>query len=288
MSNAAQSMSNPIAVTGSTGHVGRLTAELLAEAGHALRLPARNPDRSPRLPGAVSIPFSYSDKPASVAALQGARMLFMVSAAEAEDRLSQHLNFVDAAQEAGIRHVVYTSFLAAAEDAIFTLGRDHWATEQHIRRSGLEFTFLRDNIYLDFLPLLAGGDGVIRGPAGDGAVSAVARADVARVAAVVLQNPGAHAGQTYDLTGPAALTLQEAAAIITEETGNPVRYQAETVDEAYASRRHFGVPDWQLDAWVSSYTAIASGELARTTTAVQDVTGRAPVSLTGFLQGGTR
>ena len=80
---------------------------------------------------------------------------------------------------AGVAHLVYTSFYGAAPDATFTLARDHWATEEHIRASGLAFTFLRDNLYADFLPLMADEHGVIRGPAGDGRVAAVAIDDVA-------------------------------------------------------------------------------------------------------------
>ena len=163
----------------------------------------------------------------------------MVSAAEAADRLDQHRAFVGAAAEAGVRHVVYTSFQGAAPDCTFTLGRDHWATEQAIRETGLACTFLRDSFYADFLPLMA-QDGVIRGPAGDGRVAAVAREDVAAVAAVVLADPGAHAGAAYDLTGPEALTLGEAAAVIAEVTGRPTRYVDETLEEAYARGRPTG------------------------------------------------
>ena len=78
-----------------------------------------------------------------------------------------------AAAAAGVPHLVYTSYYGAAADATFTHGRLHAATEDHIRASGVPFTFLRDNLYLDFLPDLAGADGVIRGPGGSGAVSAV-------------------------------------------------------------------------------------------------------------------
>ncbi|WP_343212947.1 SDR family oxidoreductase [Arthrobacter sp. H5] len=208
----------------------------------------------------------------------------MVSAGEAVDRVQQHFNFIDAAREAGIQHVVYTSFFGAAADSVFTLGRDHWATEQHLRQSGMDFTILRDNFYIDILPQLAGNDGVIRGPAGNGGVSAVARDDVARSAVVVLRNPAAHIGRTYDLTGPEVLTLAEAAAVISTATGRSVRYQPETSDEAYASRAHFGAPRWQLDAWVSTYSAIATGNLSGTTTAVHDLTGRPPLSLADFLK----
>lgn len=187
-----------------------------------------------------------------------------------------------AAALAGVRHIVYTSFQGAAADCTFTLGRDHWATEQAIRDAGLEFTFLRDSFYADFLPLMA-QDGVIRGPAGDGRVAAVAREDVAAVAVVVLADPTVHADAEYDLTGPDALTLAEAAALIEEVTGRPTRYHDETLEEAYASRARYGAPDWQVDAWVSTYTAIAAGEVATVSDAVPRITGRPDTSLRDLL-----
>lgn len=111
----------------------------------------------------------------------------MVSASEAADRVGQ---------------VLYTSVVNASPTATFTLARDHAATEAHLRASGLPWTFLRDNLYADLLPLLAGDDGVIRGPAGDGELAAVARDDIADVAAAVLRDPQPHRGATHDLTGP--------------------------------------------------------------------------------------
>ena len=145
----------------------------------------------------------------------------MVSGAEAADRLDQHRRFVDAAADAGVQHVVYTSFHGAAPDCTFTLGRDHYATEQHLRASGMSWTFLRDNFYLDVFPYFVGEDGVLRGPGGNGRVAAVARADVARVALAVLADPDAHRGATYDLTGPEALTLAEIGETIAGPPGVP-------------------------------------------------------------------
>jgi uncharacterized protein YbjT (DUF2867 family) len=114
-------------------------------------------------------------------------------------------------------------------------------------------------------------------------VGAVARADVARAAAAVLADPVTHAGATYDLTGPEAFTLREAAQVITEATGAPTRYQPETVEEAYASRAVYGAPDWQVDAWVSTYTAIAAGELDVVSDAVETLTGAPPIGLAELL-----
>ncbi len=273
----------PIAVTGATGNIGGAVARALADAGIAQRLVVRAAGRAPQLAGADVAEAVYGDREATLRALDGCRILLMVSAAEAEDRLAQHEAFVDAAAGAGIEHIVYTSFVGAAPDAIFTLARDHFATEQRIRQSGMGFTILRDSFYLDFVPDLVGDDGVIRGPAGDGRMAAVARADVAAVAATVLQEPTAHRGATYDLTGPVAFSLGEAAAAMTRLTGRAVTFHDETLDEAYASRQRWNPPAWQADAWVSTYTSIASGELERVSPDVERITGRQPISLEQLL-----
>ncbi|WP_052460909.1 NmrA family NAD(P)-binding protein [Microbacterium gorillae] len=273
-----------LAVTGSTGNVGGAVARLLADAGVPQRLLTRDPARAPQLPGAVPVLSRYADDAETRASLAGVRTLFLVSGTESLERLEQHRAIIDAAAAAGVAHVVYTSFYGAAPDATFTFARDHWHTEQYLLRSGMATTFLRDDFYLDVLPHFVGEDGALRGPAGDGRVAAVARADVARVAATVLQDPAAHAGRTYDLTGPQALTLTEVAAIITEVTGREVRFVNETTEEAYASRAGYGAPDWQVDAWVSTYTAIRSGELQPATDDVRAVTGRPPISLAELLR----
>ena len=209
----------------------------------------------------------------------------MVSAAEAVDRRDQHRTFIRAAADAGVGHIVYTSFAGAAPDATFTLGRDHWDAEQAIRETGMRYTFLRDNFYSDLLPHFADRGGVIRGPAGDGRVAAVARADVADVAAAVLRSPGDHADATYVLTGPEALTLAEVAARGGRVLGRPMSFEDETVEDAYASRRAaYGAEDWQLDAWVSTYTAIRDGSCAEVTGDVERVSGHPARTLEEALQ----
>ena len=273
-----------LAVTGATGQLGGTVARLVADL-HP-RLVVRDPSRAPEIPGTTVAQASYDDLAAGVAALRGVDVLLMVSAAESRTRREEHRTFVRAAAEAGVGHVVYTSFAGASPDAAFTLGRDHHATEQAIRDAGLPHTFLRDNFYLDVLPYFADAAGVIRGPAGDGRVAAVARADVAEVAAVVLRSPAAHAGATYDLTGPEAMTMAEVAARASVALGRTLRFEDETVEEAYASRRAaYGAEDWQLDAWVSTYTAIRDGEVAVVTDDVRRLTGRPPRSLEDVLAG---
>jgi uncharacterized protein YbjT (DUF2867 family) len=273
-----------IGLSGVTGHLGSRVRELLPDTGQPLVLLARTPAKVTAGPRDEVRACDFADLEGATRALSGVETLLMVSAAEAADRLDQHRAFVRAAADAGVRHVVYTSFQGAAPHCTFTLGRDHWATEQAIRESGMAFTFLRDSFYADFLPLVA-QDGVIRGPAGNGRVAAVAREDVAAVAAVVLVDPRSHAGATYDLTGPEAFTLREAAATIEEVTGRPTRFVDETLPEAYASRASYAAPDWQVEAWVSTYTAIAAGEVATVSDAVPRLTGRPATSLRDLLTG---
>jgi len=275
----------PLGVTGSTGRLGGRVARLLAAADVQQRLLCRTPAKAPVLPGTEVVPASYGDRDAVRRALDGLDTVLMVSGSESADRLEEHRTFVDAAVEAGVRHLVYVSFYGAAPDATFTLVRDHFATEQMVERSGMEWTFLRDNLYLDFFPLLADDDGVIRGPAGDGRVAAVAQDDIAACAVAVLLDPAAHTGRAYSLTGPESPTLAEAAETMTRVLGRPFRFEDESVEAAYASRSSYGAPDWQLDAWVSTYTAIAAGELEQVTDDVHRLTGRAPMSLADVLGG---
>jgi uncharacterized protein YbjT (DUF2867 family) len=239
-----------IAVTGSSGQVGGRVAAALPQARRLTRKDA-----------------AYRDTARMRAALDGVETLFLVSGRESADRLAEHRSAVDAAVGAGVRRIVYLSFAGAAPDCTFTFGRDHWHTEQYIRETGLGWTFLRDNMYQEMLPMLAGPDGVIRGPAGDGRVAAVSYDDIAACAVVALTDAG-HDGRTYDLTGPEALSLHEVAARL------GVSYVPETVEEAYASRAHYGAPAFEVAGWVSSYEAVAAGELAAVSQDVPLLTGR--------------
>jgi uncharacterized protein YbjT (DUF2867 family) len=276
----------PIAVTGATGRLGGRVARRLAELGVDQRLLVRDPARAPALPGSHIATAEYSDRAAVRVALSGVHTVFMVSASETPDRVQQHLAFIDAAVDAGVQRVVYVSFFGASPTATFTLARDHWATEEHLRSVGVAHTILRDNIYADFTPFFIGTDGGIRGPAGDGKAAVVAQADIAEVAAVVLTSDGAYDERTLNLTGPAALTMNEIASILSERLGRPVSYIPETIEEAYASRAGYGAPPWQMDAWVSTYAAIAAGELAEVSEDSAEVTGQPATSLEQVLAAG--
>jgi NAD(P)H dehydrogenase (quinone) len=275
-----------LAVTGSTGRLGSRVARGLSELGVDQRLVVRDPSKAPALPGSHVATADYGDSAAVRTALTGAQTVFMVSAAETPDRVQQHLTFIDAAVDAGVERIVYVSFFSASPTATFTLARDHWANEQHLRSVGVAHTIVRDNIYADFTPHFIGTDGSIRGPAGDGRVAVVAQADIAEVVVAVLTSDGAFDGRTLNLTGPEALTMHEIAAILSDHLGRTVTYIPETIEEAYASRAVYGAPPWQVDAWVSTHTAIAAGELSTVSEDIPEVTGHPAMTLKQVLAAG--
>jgi NAD(P)H dehydrogenase (quinone) len=273
-----------IGVTGASGGLGGRVAERLAREGVAQRLIVREEARAPRLEGAEPVEAAgYHDRDAMRRAFEGVDTLVLVSAEEEEDRIALHRNAVDAAADAGVARIVYTSFVGAAPDATFTFARDHFHTEEHIRSRGVGHTFVRSSMYLDFLPLLCGADGVIRGPAGDGQMAPVARDDIADVIVVALTGHG-HEGKTYDVTGPELITMDDVAAELSRATRRQIRFEDETLEQARESRRPSEAPDWMIEGWVTTYAAIAAGELAVVSEVVAELCGHEPLRLGDWLR----
>jgi NAD(P)H dehydrogenase (quinone) len=271
-----------IAVTGATGAVGGRVARRLAERGVEQRLVVREPSRAPDLEGAAVVPASnYEARDEMEAALRGARTLFLVSGEEARHRIEQHKTAVDAAVAAGVERIVYLSWFHASPDTAFTFGQHHFHTEEHIRASGLAHAFCRDNIYLDYVPFFAGADGAIRGPGGDGRFAPVSRDDIADVAVELLLDPAREG--PFEVSGPESYSLADAAVRLGAAIGREISYVDETMEEAWASRRPSGEPDWVIEGWVTTYVAIADGELDEVTGTVEELTGHAPQRLEEFL-----
>jgi uncharacterized protein YbjT (DUF2867 family) len=215
-------------------------------------------------------------------ALNGIQTLFLVSGYES-NRLEQHYSAINAALSAGVERIVYTSFLSAAPQATFTHAREHYLTEQRIRSTGKRYTFLRPSFYLDRAPRWFNEEGVVQGPAGNGTIAWVSRDDLADVAVAALTTDG-HDGASYDITGAQALTMAEAAEQFSRATDLPASYHPETIFEARASRMKYNPSDWELEAWVSTYVAIATGELSIVSHTVQALTGHAPQTFPDYLR----
>jgi uncharacterized protein YbjT (DUF2867 family) len=263
-----------IVVTGSTGKVGRLVAEELSRRGHAQRLLARDRTRAPSLPGAEVVQADYGDADSLGRALGPGDVVFMVSLHEGpERRVPLHRSFVEAAARARVERVVYLSFVAAGADAVFLHARSHGATEALLHESGLPFTAMRNGMYADELPGWFDAEGAIRVDGGDGRMSFSYRSELAEAIAIVLTEPG-HEGRVYDVVTADSVSMAELAAAARSVTGDLYRYDPYS-DAWWEERwRARGRSDWQVEAGLTSYQALRSGELDVVTGDFERLTGR--------------
>ena len=273
-----------IAVTGVTGNLGGMVSRLCKKNGIEVRNLARNVEKAEKLGFSNVFKSSYDKSEDTVKSLEGIEVLFMVSGSENPNRVQQHKDFIDAAKVAGVSHIIYLSFYNASKNSIFTLGRDHYATEEYIKENGFKYTFLRDNFYADFFVDLCREYGEIKGPAGNGKVSAVVRSDVSEVAAKILENPGKWENQTLNMTGPEELSMTEIVKAVSEYFGKEIKYIEETVEEAYESRKIWKAEQWEYDSWVSTYTAISENEQSGISNDIEKVLGRKATSLVEYLE----
>ena len=273
-----------IAVTGVTGNLGGMVSRLCKENGIKVRNLARNKEKAEKMGFSDVFKSSYDKSEDTVKSLEGIDVLFMVSGSENPNRVQQHKDFIDVAKMAKVSHIIYLSFYNASKNSIFTLGRDHYVTEEYIKEKGFKYTFLRDNFYVDFFVDMCREYGEIKGPAGNGKVSAVVRSDVSEVAAKILENPEKWENQTLNMTGPEELTMEEITKLASKYLGKEIKYIPETVDEAYESRKIWKAEQWEYDSWVSTYTAIAEGEQAGVSNDIEKVLGRKATSLAEYLE----
>ncbi len=281
-----------IIVSGAAGKLGRRVVELLIEGGAAsgVRALSRTPDKLADLAArGVETRAADFDAPGTLApAFEGGDVLLLISTdniMEPGARIRQHGAAINAAQAAGVRQIVYTSAIGPVPENPVPINRDHAETERLLRESGLAWTMLRNTLYTEFLiDVGAINPGGLVGNTGAGRVAHVTRADCAAAAASVLLDPAPHAGQAYDITGPAALTKGEIAAILTEVVGRPVPNI--NLDDATfrAGVIGAGVPAVLADVVVAYGLAARDGWLAKPSPAVADLTGRPATSARDFFQ----
>ncbi len=269
------------AVTGATGHLGRLVvADLLARGVPAADVVAlaRTPDRAADLGVAVRHA-DYSDPTTLPAALAGVDALLLISGNELGRRLTQHGAVIEAAKAAGVDRVVYTS-VARADTVANPLAPEHRGTEELLRDSGLPYTVLRNNWYFENhtgrLPQYL-ERGEVTGLSADAHMGAAARADYAVAAAAALLDPPRH-GTVLELAGP-GFTLAGLAAAITEVTGTTVVYRDVTPTELGAALRASGADEGTADFLVALEQAAARGDLDVRTDDLERLLGRPPVPL---------
>lgn len=278
-------------VTGASGQLGRRALQILIEqcAGPLIAV-SRKPESLREFAArGVEVRSADFDREADlVAGFRGAARALLISTDAIErpgQRLAQHLAALRALEAAGVQHVVYTSLTNPHPRSPVTIAGDHRATEAVLAASRLDFTILRNNCYTDMMLLglpQAVASGRLVDARGAGAASFVTREDCARIAAAAL---AATAGgrRTLEVTGPAAVTSDEIAAIASELTGRAVTHVSIAADALVSGMMEHGLPRHTAELLVSFDTAIQAGELAVVSDAVETLTGSGPQSVRDFL-----
>lgn len=249
-----------IAVTGATGHLGRIVIEKLRGKGSVIAL-ARNPAKARDL-GVEVRPFDYDQRSGMEAALAGVETLVLISASEVGKRAAQHRNVIQAAQAAGIKRIIYTSLLRADTSAI-SLAGEHKATEDMLLASGIPTTILRNGWYTENYTASLGGSlaaGAIVGSAGDGKLSLATREDYAEAVVAAVFDPSMD-GNIYELAGDEAVTLADYAAEVSRQTGRQIPYRNLSESEYAGILVSFGLPEGLAKAIASWDGAASQGAL---------------------------
>ena len=293
-----------VIVSGASGNYGRLTVSGLLERMPAsdLILMTRRPEKLAELAarGAIVRRGDFDDPASLASAFAGGERLLMISTGRVGKRLPQHGNAIRAAAAVGVRHIVYTSFVNAGAENPALVAKEHGATEDLLRRSGIAWTALRDSQYSEAMVEVAAPIAIESGrwfaSAREGRIGFVTRRDCAACAVAVLTAAG-HENKTYNITGPELLSFRQVAALASEMSGKPVEYTVVDDEGMYRMFDALGVPrealddhivnrvPWSSNDMVSFERAIREGFLELLSDDVERLTGRKPQSLrTLFLE----
>jgi NAD(P)H dehydrogenase (quinone) len=281
-----------IAITGATGHLGLATTKALAAkiAPSEIVAVVRDPQKAAdTLPQGVAVRTGdYNDPASLLAAFQGVETVLLISTSELEyeARMREHRNAIDAAKQAGVRHLVYTSVVNPSPNSAFGASPSHFGTEEYLRDSGLTYTIFRNTLYLDIIPMLVGEStlpsGKLYSSAGDGKVSYALREEIALALANVLASQG-HQNQVYDIAPGPAYSFQDLAATLSEATGQPVEYVPVSGEDIAAGMRQHQVPEPFINLLLGMNQAMKDGEFNAASSRFEQLLGRKPTDLKTYL-----
>jgi uncharacterized protein YbjT (DUF2867 family) len=273
-----------ILICGATGTIGSALTRSLVAANIPVRALLRDPAiHGSRLPAGVQgVAGDLAQKETLAPALDGVNKAFLLSAIGSQQREMER-NFVTAATQAGVAHIVKLSVMRAGVDASFSFGRIHGEIEKLLDRSGIGWTHLRPNMLMQNLRWYreALSNGILPMPLGNAAVSHVDADDVAAVAHRVLIDER-HVSQTYTLTGPEALTCNEAASVLSSSLGREIRYAPVSMSQFRDFLTKNGESDLVVDAECNLFELWSHGAGAEVTGTVEQITSRKPKSLATF------
>jgi uncharacterized protein YbjT (DUF2867 family) len=274
----------PVLVTGATGTTGSALVQRLSQRGVPVRVMVRRAADATRVGATLesAVVADFDDPDSLTEAVHGVSRAYLVTPSS-EAAEAQQTRFAEIAADAGVEVLVKLSQYAADEASPVRFLRYHAAVERRIRELGLGFTFLRPNLYFQGLLAFSGSiatEGRFFAPIGDARISAVDIRDIADVAAAALTEQG-HAGQTYTITGPAAITHGEIAAALARATGRDITF-VDVPPAAFADGLRDVLPRWQVDGLVEDYAHYARGEADTIHSTVAEVTGHEPRNIDQF------
>jgi uncharacterized protein YbjT (DUF2867 family) len=275
-----------ITVTGSTGHIGSELVRLLSAAGTPTRAVFRNAQKIWRAPHVAWIRADLDDPDLHEPALAGTARLFLLSD-NAPGFGELQIAVLEAAQRAGVQHVVKLSALGASNHSKSTIAREHWTVEQALLQMDMTWTILRPHSFmqnwLDDVAATVRAEGVIHSPIGEAVVPFIDTRDIAAVAAEALLQPEAHAGRKYFLTGGEAVGFADVARAISDATGKTVTYQPISPEAARAQLEAKGTPPPLVDAMLAILMyQRAGGPTAAISDKVEKILGRPPRTIVDF------
>jgi uncharacterized protein YbjT (DUF2867 family) len=277
-------MGGTILVAGATGNTGRALVRVLAKRGMAVRAAARRRTRLLGLGATEVAEVDYNDPSSLARALRGVEKVYL-AVPLVDDLAVVTEQVVTAAVKAGIRHFVKLSGIGADRPQDLLLGCWHRQAERVVESSGLAWTHLRPNSFMQNFTNNHLGSmrtrGLFHDPVGGGRVSYIDVEDIAATAAVVLSEPG-HENRIYALTGPEAVSSHQVAALLGRAAGRDIRCIEVSVDAARDAMFGFGVPLPVVNAVAELYLSMRSGHLAQVTSTVPDVTGQVARSFAQF------
>ncbi len=272
-------------VTGASGTIGGELVSLLGESGVPFRAMARDPST---LPADIARQGDFAEAGSLRVAFAGITRLFLLCGAQpGMDTLE--INAIEAAKEAGVRHIVKISVPNASEGEPAQLQHLHGLSEAALRASGMDWTILRPNAFMQNLYGPSQGFNaarVCRLPLGDAKYCFVDASDIAATALAALTAPG-HAGQVYDITGPQALSYGEAANVVSKATGRSFRFVDITPEESRAGMLAAGIDGWFVDEILEWFALFRAGKVGGVSDAVEKLTGRTPRHLADFVRAHT-
>lgn len=284
----AKSKIPAILITGATGTIGSELAKQLSLQGISFKALVRSPEKATMLhtiKEAEIVTGDLNDLSSYQESLHGVEKVFLLTNST-EQAQAQQISMIKAAVAAGVKHIVKLSQFAADLHSSVRFLRYHAAVEQEIINSGLDYTFLRPNLFMQALLAfkdLITSKGIFFATAGTAKVSLVDIRDIAAVAVKALTEDG-HEGKTYDLTGPQAISHEEIAGYLTAATGKNIQYINITSAEMQESLISFGLPEWQADGLIEDYEHYARGEAAIISQSIEQVTGKPARSFEAFAE----